>query len=84
MAVKQKDSQGDVQEQPSEFDPKWLKGLTLRAAEAEKFKDESGREQIRHKPTERPLTQDDLLDWKISGKEVILVTKDGRKHHVAA
>jgi len=70
------------QEKPEAFDAKWLKGLTFTDTRMEKVKDEDGK--VTEKPVvfQRPLEEDDLLDWKIYGSEVVLATADGRKYRV--
>ncbi len=64
------------------FDAKWLKGLEFTELQEKKEKDDEGKEVIKKVPVRRALTEDDLLDWKTYGREVVLVTADGRKHRV--
>jgi hypothetical protein len=63
------------------FDVKWLKGIMFATSEAKKVK-KDGRETIRHIPVERQATADDVLNWRVDGDQVVIVTKDGRKYRV--
>ncbi|MDA8140394.1 MAG: hypothetical protein M0036_17240 [Desulfobacteraceae bacterium] len=88
MEPKEKETQSQDQIPAKEkagaakFDAKWLTGKTYRTSQAKKQKGEGGKETTVRVPVERPLTQGDLLGWRITGAEVVLVTKDGRKYRM--
>jgi urease accessory protein UreE len=63
------------------IDQKFLKGLKLHFAEQRKSK-KDGRDVVQNIPQERPLTQDDILDWKDYGDTVVIVTADGQKYTI--
>ncbi|NPU84381.1 MAG: hypothetical protein HPY65_07815 [Syntrophaceae bacterium] len=64
------------------FDQKWLEGLTYLSSEKKKtVKD--GRPVTQNIPTERPLAEADVLDWKDLGDSVVIVAGDGQKHKVS-
>jgi len=65
------------------IDAKFLEGLTYSTTEKKKTKGKDGKEKVTRVVVERPLTVDDLLDWKDKGAEVVIATKDGRKHTIA-
>lgn len=35
-------------------------------------------------PITRDMSLDDVLSWKINGKEIVIVSKDGKKYRVPA
>lgn len=59
------------------IDKKYLAGLKFRSSEAKK-----SAEGVKHIPTERDLTPEDVLDWKDNGPSVTIVTADGQKYTV--
>lgn len=68
---------------------RYCKGLTFRTNKAVEEKDAdgnvvkvNGKPRVKYLPVERDLTPDDLLKHYVDGNEVVLVTKDGRKHRV--
>lgn len=69
----------DKKDGEEKFNGKWLAGLTFKGAAEKKIKEE-GRERVRHTPFERPLTEKDVLGWRVDGAEVVIVAADGRKH----
>jgi hypothetical protein len=64
------------------FDRKWLNGLKFSTTRIEKVKGEDGKVEKKIMPVIRPLKEDDLLDWKVRGNQVVLVAADGQKHRV--
>ena len=60
------------------IDKKYLEGLVFKSSKQKKT--DSGNV---HVPTERALTPADVLDWKDSGKDLVIVTADGQKYRVA-
>lgn len=72
----------DATDPEVKFDSKWLKDLTHVHAKTVKVKGEDGKEKSERKVVERPLAEDDLLDWKVADGHAVLVTKAGRKHRV--
>lgn len=64
------------------IDKKWLNGLDFRNTKMEKVKGDDGKpKQVRTRVVV-PLTEDNVLDWKEYGNEVVIVAADGRKHRV--
>lgn len=63
------------------FDKKWLDRLTFSTSTQEKVKTDSG-EHVQHVPVTRPLTEKEVLSWRIDGEVVVIVAADGRKHRV--
>lgn len=59
------------------IDQRYLVGISFRSARPEKS--EGG---VRHKPYERALRPEDVLDFTDHGDRVVIVTADGRKHAV--
>lgn len=83
MAAQKSDpNKTDQAPEKEAFDPKWLKSLTFATTRKEKVKGDDGEVREKRVPFTRPLEEDDLLDWKVYGQEVVLVTADGRKHRV--
>lgn len=62
----------------NQIDPKHLKGLKFRYSEGKQVV-EDGRKVVRYAAAERPLKPEDVLDWKDTGEQIVLVTADGRK-----
>lgn len=60
------------------IDAKYLKGLKFRSSEGKQVMDD-GREVIRYTAAERNMKPDDVLDWRDTGSDIILVTADGQK-----
>ena len=60
-----------------QIDKKLLAGLVFKSSRAKKT--DEGTTNI---PTERTLTPADVLDWKDTGANVIIVTADGQKYTV--
>jgi len=60
------------------IDKKYLEGLVFKSSKPKKT--DSGNV---HVPVERALTPADVLDWKDSGKDLVIVTADGQKYRVA-
>lgn len=60
------------------IDEKYLAGLVFKSSKQKKT--DEGTANV---PTERPLTQADVLDWKDNGPTVTIVTADGQKHLVS-
>lgn len=63
------------------LDQKWLEGLKFHYAE-KNMVEKNGRKTLQATPKERPLKEDDILDWKDYGDKVVIVSKDGMKHRV--
>ena len=65
-------------------DPKWLKGQIFRGKkEGEPVKKAGKKIKTRvFIPFQRPLEAADILDFKVYGDEVVIVTADGRKFRV--
>lgn len=61
----------------------YLEGFTYSGSNARKVK-EDGKERTVYIPFERPATPDDVLAWKISDGNVVIVMKDGKKYTVKA
>lgn len=66
---------------PERIDAKHLKGLRYRTSEGRKV-NEDGRDIVKHVSTERPLKPEDVLDWRDTGDDIVLVAADGQKHTV--
>jgi hypothetical protein len=60
------------------IDRKWLGGIAFRYSESEEVV-KDGRKTKQYVLKERPLTQDDVLDWRKTADAVVFVTGDGRK-----
>jgi len=60
------------------IDAKLLKGLRYRTSEGKRV-NEDGRNVMKYAPVERPMRQEDVLDWKDNGQTVTMVTADGQK-----
>lgn len=65
----------------AKIDAKYLDGLVFNDVEKKKGT-KDGRPVTQNIPVERPLTADDVLDWKDCGDTVVIVAADGRKHTV--
>lgn len=63
------------------IDAKLLKGLQFDYVEKKTVK-KDGRDVVQNIRGQRPLTPDDVLDWKDYGAKVVIVTADGQKHTV--
>lgn len=59
-----------------------IKGLEVRDAEVREI-EEDGKKVKRHYPLTRKMREDDVLSWKEYSDEVVVVSKDGRKHHIS-
>lgn len=64
------------------IDAKYLKGAKYKTSEGRKV-NEDGRETTKYAVVERPMRQDDVLDWKDNGGNIVMVTADGQKLTVA-
>jgi hypothetical protein len=60
------------------IDPKYLEGLKFNFVEQRKAK-KDGRDIVQNIPQQRALAQEDILDWKDYGDNVVIVTMDGQK-----
>lgn len=60
------------------IDKKYLEGLVLKSSKPKKTDNGTV-----HVPVERQLIPADVLDWKDSGKELVIITADGQKYRVA-
>jgi hypothetical protein len=60
------------------IDKKWLEGTAFRYSESEEVV-KDGRKTKQYVLKERPLTPDDVLDWKETADTVVFVTGDGQK-----
>ena len=64
------------------IDSKWLKGLVWSGAHDRGVKDVDGRKIRVYESYSRPLEQKDVLSFKEVPDGMIVVTSDGKKHHV--
>ncbi len=64
------------------IDKSLLEGLTFRTSKEVEVKDEEGKKKKEYQKIVRPLTPEDVLDWKDNGARVTIVTRDGKKHEV--
>jgi len=62
---------------------KLLEGLIFRTTVEKKVTGKDKKEKKIRQAVERPLTPDDVLEWKDKGDEVVIVTKDGQKYTVS-
>jgi hypothetical protein len=78
----EKTIENDGKESAVKFESKWLKGLVYRTSEKKKARGKDGQDEIRRVAVERPLSEAEVLGWKITGNEVVIVSRDGRKYRV--
>ena len=69
-------------EKQEAIDVRYLKGLTYRDAEEREI-EEQGVKKIKKFPREAALRPEHVLSWRDAGKEIVIVSADGRKHKVA-
>ena len=83
MAEKElKDVKKEEPKEEAGLDPKYLKGLTYRDAEERTIEAEGGIKKKKMYPREQELKLKHVLSWTDAGKELVIVSKDGRKHRV--
>ena len=63
------------------FDAKWLEGLKFHYAE-KNMVEKNGRKTLQAIAKQRPLREEDILNWKDYGDKVVIVTNDGKKYTV--
>lgn len=79
---KDKDEVKETKEVKEEsIDPKHLRGLTYGDAEEREIEEDGGKKK-RSFPRTQPMRPEHVLAWKDSGAELVIVSKDGKKHRV--
>lgn len=83
MAEKSKDKEKETEAVVTEeLDPKYLTGLTYGDAEEREVEVEGGAKKKKKFPRTQPMKLKHVLSWKDCGKELVIVSKDGKKHRV--
>ena len=84
MAEKGKDKEkeeGKGQAEEAALDPKYLAVLTYRDAEERDVEDQGVKKKKKF-PREATMKMKHVRSWTDSGKEIVIVSADGRKHRV--
>lgn len=64
------------------IDVKWLKGLIWTGSKEVGKKDSDGRQVAVYESIRRELKSEDVISYRESTDEVIIVSSDGKKHRV--
>ena len=81
MAEKDKKEKEKEEKAETGLDQKYLKGLNFSDAEEKEIED-GGVKKKKMVPRIQPLQPAHVLSWKEDGKEIVIVTKDGKKYRV--
>ncbi len=81
MAEKGKDKESEAAAEEKTLNPKYLQGIIYHDAE-EREVEEDGLKKKKKFPRVQPMRLEHVLSWREDGKEIVIVSMDGKKYRV--